>query len=441
MELEVWLDTALAGRLTHDVEADRFEFDYDPSWLARADAYPLSPMLPLQPEAGRAEHAHALQVRRFFENLLPEGQALDDAVQALKLSKSNLAGLLVALGRETAGAIRLVMAGAPTTDLDEKRLVTAAELSERIRQRAERPFSVWDEKVRLSIAGYQDKLALLVEGDCWYLVEGPNLASTHIFKPEPARLSLAGLTSNEFFCMRLAHAVGLPVAPVELHHVPEPVVLIERFDRYREGDAIRRVHTIDGCQLLGLPVAYKYERIYGDGRDVKHVRDGASLPRFFDATDRAANPARDRLDLLRWTIFNVLIGNADAHAKNLSFFMSAGRPALAPAYDLVCNALYTESINQNLAMAVGDAFLIEEITALEWAQLCATTHLNAALLVREIQRMINLMGGSVATEVEQGALVSGADPEVIGRIRAVIESACERQAAIAPEIRGMLSYV
>ncbi|MHB8254958.1 MAG: HipA N-terminal domain-containing protein, partial [Acidiferrobacter sp.] len=77
MELEVWLDTALAGRLTHDVEADRFAFDYDASWLARPDAYPLSPMLPMQPAAGSSTSAHAVQVRRFFENLLPEGQALD----------------------------------------------------------------------------------------------------------------------------------------------------------------------------------------------------------------------------------------------------------------------------------------------------------------------------------------------------------------------------
>ena len=440
MELEVWLDTALAGRLTHHAEADRFAFDYDASWLARPDAYPLSPMLPMQPVAARSTSAHAMQVRRFFENLLPEGQALDDAVQALKVNKSNLAGLLIGLGRETAGAIRLVVGGAPTRDSDEKRRVPAAELSERIRQRAERPFSVWDEKVRLSIAGYQDKLALLIEGDHWYLAEGPNLASTHILKPEPVRPALAGLTSNEFFCMRLAHAVGLPVAPVELHHVPEPVLLIKRFDRRRQDDAIRRVHAIDGCQLLGLPVAHKYERIYGDGRDVRHVRDGASLPRFIDAAGRAVNPARERLDLLRWTIFNLLIGNADGHAKNLSFFMTASGHVLTPAYDLVCNALYVANVNQNLAMAVGDAFLIEEVTALEWAQLCATTHLNAALVVRELQRMIDLMRGSVA-KVAQDTLSSGADLEVIERVRAVIEQECERQAAMAPEIRGMLSYV
>ena len=158
----------------------------------------------------------------------------------------------------------------------------------------------------------------------WYLAEAPNLASTHILKSKPVRLSPAGLTGDEFVCMRLAHVVGLPVAPVALHHVAEPVLLIERFDRRRQDHAIRRVHTIDGRQLFGLPVAHQYERIYGGGRDVKHIRDGASLPRVIHTADRTANPARERLHLLRWAIFKVLIGNADAHAKNLSFLMISG---------------------------------------------------------------------------------------------------------------------
>ena len=236
--------------------------------------------------------------------------------------------------------------------------------------------------------------------------------------------------------MRLAHVVGLPVAAVELHHVAEPVFLIERFDRRRQDHAIRRVHTIDGRRLFGLPVAHQYERIYGDGRDVKHIRDGASLPCFIDAAARAGDPARERLNLLRWTIFKVLIGNADAHAKNLSFLMTAGGQVLAPAYDLVCNTLSIDNVNQGLAMAVGDAFLIEEVTALEWVQCCATTHLNAALIVREILRMMDRMRGSVA-QVQQDTLFSGVDPEVTDRIRTVIERACDRQAAMAPEIRGM----
>lgn len=87
-------------------------------------------------------------------------------------------------------------------------------------------------------------------------------------------------------------------------------------------------------------------------------------------------------------------------------------------------------------MAVGDAFLIEEVTALEWVQCCATTHLNAALIVREILRMMDRMRGSVA-QVQQDTLSSDVDPEVIDRIRTVIERECDRRAAMAPDIRGM----
>ena len=79
------------------------------------------------------------------------------------------------------------------------------EFSARIRARPDHPFSVWDGKVRLSIAGYQDKIAVYEEAGQWFLVEGTLLASTHILKPEPVARALAGLTGNEYFCMRLAH--------------------------------------------------------------------------------------------------------------------------------------------------------------------------------------------------------------------------------------------
>ena len=152
-------------------------------WSARRDAYPLSPALPLR----TVEHSvdeHSARVRRFFENLLPEGQALDDAARVNHVSKGNLVGLLIALGRETAGALRLLLPDTTLRDPPHKRLLTRRELSERIRQRPRQPFSVWDGKVRLSIAGFQDKVAVYAEGGDWYLVEGPDLASTHILKPD-----------------------------------------------------------------------------------------------------------------------------------------------------------------------------------------------------------------------------------------------------------------
>lgn len=437
MHLEVWLDPDLAGELSYEPGSNRFAFVYAPAWLHRPDAYPLCPTLPLSPVPATPDE-HSARVRQFFENLLPEGQALDDAANAYRVSKANLTGLLIALGRETAGAVRLVMSGAQGQDNERRRLLTREELSERIRARPKMPFTVWDGKVRLSIAGFQDKLAVLDDEGAWYLVEGPNLASTHILKPDPINPSLACLTSNEFFCMKLAAACGLETASVELLHVPEPVLCVTRFDRYREGAAVRRRHVIDGCQLLGLQSGFKYERPYGDSRDVRDIRDGASLARFFAATNASPQPAKARLQLLRWLVFQILLGNTDAHAKNLSFYMTAAGPVQAPAYDLVCSALYkADNVSQAYAMAIGDAFSTEELSAYEWAQFCVATNTNPALVRREIERGAKAIRTQLP-RVSEGVLRDGAASEVVSRITEVAEAECSRQLTLAPLIKDML---
>jgi serine/threonine-protein kinase HipA len=438
MELEVWLGDDRVGTLSHDGASNRFAFGYTEDWRQAADASPLSPRLPLAPLLESLD-AHSARVRQFFENLLPEGKALDDAAAACRVSKSNLTGLLATLGRETAGALRIAPVGQILAEADNRRPLPDIELSARIRQRAEVPFTVWDGKVRLSIAGYQDKLAAYEEQGKWYLVEGPNLASTHILKPEPANPGLAGLTSNEFLCMRLAEAVKLPVAPVSLRHVPEPVLVIERFDRRRVENAVRRRHVIDGCQLLGLPSSFKYERPYGDGRDVRNIRDGASLPRLFEAMAEAAVPAKARLQLLRWVLFQVLIGNTDAHAKNLSFYLGPQGIELAPAYDLVCGDVFDPNrIEQTYAMAIGDAFSIHELSPYDWALFCVTTGVKPEQLRKELERMANRLRDN-AEAVAAKAVDEGADPGMALRVVERVAQACSRQLAMAPLVRDMLA--
>lgn len=438
MELEVWLDQNLVGHLTHDGRSNRFSFAYAPEWANRRDTFSLSPELPVVRPADVTPDSHSAVVRQFFENLLPEGQALDDAAAAYKVSKSNLTGLLAALGRETAGALRLCVAGAEQ-EPEIRRLVSPAELSLRTQQRPQLPFTVWDGRVRLSIAGYQDKLAVLAEGADWFLVEGANLASTHILKPEPVNPDLAGLTSNEFFCMRLAEAVGLDVAQVHLHLIPEPILSITRFDRLRVERTVRRLHAIDGCQLLGLPTSFKYERPYGDSRDVKHIRDGASLPRLFHALNRSPVPALQRQRLLRWVIFQVLIGNTDAHAKNLTFFMGPGGPEMAPAYDLVCGKVFGgDHLDMTYAMAIGDAFTAEGLSPYEWALFCVTAGVNPLQLRKELERLARAVLAHM-TGVADAVIRSGASPAVVKRIVAELEPECERQLGFAPEVKGMIS--
>jgi serine/threonine-protein kinase HipA len=423
------------GSLGYEPASQVWAFTYEPSWLARADRFALCPGLPLRPDACVLPARHSTATRIFFENLLPEGRALDEAAASNKLSKANSFGLLGALGRETAGALEILPAVAIPDTPASRRHVSRHDLAERIRDRPYQPFTVWDGRVRLSIAGYQDKLAVLEESGEWFLVEGRRVASTHLVKPEPLNPSLAHLTTNEHFCMSLARRVGLAAAATRLVHIPEPVLVVERFDRRRAGQDIRRVHCIDGCQALGLPVGMKYERPFGNGEHVRNIRDGANLPDLFVALERHGwLPARERVALLRWVIFQALIGNVDAHAKNLSFFQSARGLTLAPAYDLVCGLAYEEEgFEDTFAMAVGDEFVPRDLTACDWGSFAFECRLAPRIVRRELtslaQACVDNLHSTARRVRDEGGNAAMAD-----RICAVIEDQAKRALGAAPFI-------
>ncbi|WP_347987641.1 HipA domain-containing protein [Methylomonas sp. AM2-LC] len=439
MKLEVKANGQCIGWLRVDNDSGLYQFEYSANWLSQEKRFPLSPVLPLDTGIISAEQ-HSAAVRQFFQNLLPEGQALDDAALANKVSKANLMGLLIALGQETAGALTINLADRPTqTELEpvasSMRLLSQEELSVRIRSRPDDAFTVWDGKVRLSIAGHQDKIAVLEKHGHWYLVDGDQLASTHILKPDPIQSRLKGMTINEFACMKLAKAVGIPTAETNMLWIPEPIVLIQRFDRVIQADHIQRLHCIDGCQALGLGVSMKYERPYGDGRDVQHIREGASLPKLFALLDQASSkPAVDRVGLLRWAIFQVLIGNTDAHGKNLSFFMDAGGLSLAPAYDLVCCLLYAEDrIADTLAMAIGDNFNPTDLSAYDWALMAQECRLNPKLVSRELKQLANKIS-TVWPKLQIELIQNGAKQPILDGIGGILLRQCEHANNIAAEI-------
>lgn len=439
MKLAVQANRQSIGWLTIDNDSGLYAFDYSADWLNQENRYPLSPLLPLAAEISTPEQ-HSAHVRQFFQNLLPEGQALEDAALANKVSKANLIGLLIALGQETAGALTISLADRSSlsqieSSTSKKRFLSQPELSGRICFRPNVGFSVWDGKVRLSIAGQQDKIAVFETHGHWYLVDGDLLASTHILKPDPIQSRLQGMTSNEFICMKLAKAVAIPVAETSLLWIPEPILQIKRFDRVIHADHIQRLHCIDGCQALGLGVSMKYERSYGDGRDVQHLRDGASLPKLFALLDQAsAKPAVDRLTLLRWAIFQVLIGNTDAHGKNISFFIDAGGLRLAPAYDLVCCLLYAEdSIADTLAMAIGDNFKSMDLSAYDWALMAHECQLNPKWVSRELRQLASKIL-TVWPKLQLELRHSGADQRILDGIGGILFRQCERAQQIAAEI-------
>jgi len=397
------------GTLRFDAHENRYGFEYARSWEGRRGAYALSPPIPFY---GPPDSPGSVQ--RFLENLLPEGRALDIVSALSHVSKNNIFALVHVLGKEPVGAFSFLAMDATPEEaaraaheqvgVPGRRRVTDDELSERIRLREEVPFPVWDGKVRLSLAGYQDKLQVLVEGDQLSLAEGA-LSSTHLLKPESLNPQLPHMVANEHFCMTLAARLNqaarmhLPVASVAIRRIPEPVLLIERFDRIVQWDestpnlarAVLRTHIIDACQALDLPSTFKYERNLGSGTDVRNIREGVSYERLFSLLDKMVAPAHTRIFFLRWAILQLLLGNSDAHGKNISFHVTPAGLEPAPMYDLVSVKAYGENIDGEMAMAFGDVFLAEELTPYALADFAHRTGTPPRQLEREVRAMGHLV--------------------------------------------------
>ena len=389
----VWSNGCLVGVISYEKSAETFSFAYAAHWL-KHNKFPLSPRL----KAGDLDsQTSALELRWFLENLLPEGQALDDVVGLHQLSKANLFGLMRVLGKESTGALAFLPAEFEPENIPTlKREISFPELNARIHSREQIPFSVWDGKVRMSIAGYQDKIAVYREpGGGLFLVEGA-LASTHILKPVPKPEVLKHMVINEYFCMILAKQAGLDAANVELLRVPDPVLLIERFDRVMTADKrlVERLHVIDACQALGMPPSYKYERTLGNGADVQHVRDGVSLPKLFALLSLADNKAAETRKLLSWVIFQYLIGNVDAHGKNISYFVDAEGIRLAPMYDLVAGEMH-DCFAHDIGMGIADEFHFNQVRAFDWAEFGCLCGIKRTYLVRELRRLAKAVDKAV----------------------------------------------
>jgi serine/threonine-protein kinase HipA len=421
--LRVFDGSVRVGALKYESLDESFAFEYDGGWGLTPSAYSISPHIKMS-----AADASSSTVRRFLENLLPEGRALDIVASTNQVSKNNIYGLIRELGKETSGALSFVAEEESRIEPKlRRREITREELKQRIEEREEVPFAVWDGRVRMSIAGYQDKLAVYLDGERMYLVEG-ELASTHILKPEPLTRRLPLLVANEHFGMSLAARLGLVVAPVSILRVPDPVLMIERFDRLRVPHGVRKLHIIDGCQTLNLPVSYKYERNFGSGPDVHNIREGISFPRLFSTVDYTVAKAVNHLTLLRWALFQFLLGNSDAHGKNVSFFCRPEGLALAPFYDLVSVVQY-EGLGHELAMAYGDEFQLDNIRPFDWALFAAQTNTSRTLLAREMRRM----GGAASAAAAERA----SDAVYVGREKDLVRKIAEYVAGQARKLLDM----
>jgi serine/threonine-protein kinase HipA len=332
--LNVYLRGDKVGRLSLDA-GRRFVFAYESDWLASATAVPLSLRLPLRAEPYTDEYA-----RPFFANLLPESELRRVIARKLGLSEQNDFALLEAVGGECAGAVSLLPDDTQPTGEGSYRVLSDDELNDLIDELPKRPMLAGEAGIRLSLAGAQNKLPVFFDGQQVSVPLG-DAASSHILKPPIVQYSYT--VENEYFCMCLAEGIGLSVPSVSLLHKRQSLYVIERYDRkHTTQGGIERVHQEDFCQALGIAPDQKYEK-----------EGGPSLQQCFALLrERSVLPVADVSALLDWVIFNYLIGNADAHGKNISLLLTQQGPHLAPFYDLMSTAVYSE-LAEKLAMKIG----------------------------------------------------------------------------------------
>jgi serine/threonine-protein kinase HipA len=370
-QLSVWWDGRVAGSLHLDQHGD-MEFTYAPEWLADAKAPALSFSLPK-----RAKGYGRRECQAFFGGILPEEGQRHAIARALGVSAENEFRLLEHLGGEVAGALMLLpdgsasqprSEGAPDILSDDKLLA----LLERL---PVRPMLAGEGGLRLSLAGAQSKLpVLLIDGQI--ALPAPGQPTSHILKPPIARFE--GTTENEYFCMTLAAAIGLDVAPVEMRSVAgRPFLLITRYDRAQNADGqLIRLHQEDFAQALGISSQRKYAS-----------EGGPTFKDSFALLRRAASrPARDILRLLDAAIFNLIIGNADAHSKNFSLLHTGGGVALAPLYDLLSTAVYPD-LSAKLAMKIARQATLEEIQPRHWDAFAVDVDLAAPYIHRRVKQL------------------------------------------------------
>lgn len=350
--LMVYLNSRLVGRLNRQASG-AIDFQYDDTWLSWEHALPVSLSLPLREDRYIGEPVVAV-----FDNLLPDNEQIRRRMaDRVRANGYDAYSLLAEVGRDCVGALQFlpeetVPAAAGTV---EGRPVTDAEIAQKIRELSQKPLGVdEDDAFRISIAGAQEKTALLFCKGRWHIPHGTT-ATTHILKPQIGQLGngidLSQSVENEYFCMKLTKAFGLLTAEVEITDFEDArVLVIERFDRRWTADSrLLRLPQEDCCQALSVPPTRKYEPDGGPGMQ--------TILNFLQASDE---PGLDQEMFVRTQVLFWLMGATDGHAKNFSvFLMPGGRFHLTPLYDVMStqpnfDAGELRHNQMKFAMAIGD---------------------------------------------------------------------------------------
>jgi serine/threonine-protein kinase HipA len=419
--LNIWVDKVKAAKLYED--DNNFSLIYSDEWK-EVVGYEFSPYLNLNAETSGAA------VRNFFSNLLPEGQVLEGLSKTYQVSKFDVFGILKKVGRDCAGALVLVdpdevPEGWGNVVLDSYEKIEINELEDRIKdsQINETPIMFWKTTPRMSLAGVQNKLGVYLDEFNNIYIPKADAPTSHILKPDTVEGNEhEGIAANEYFCMQLAQAMKLNVPFTSYKKLTTPIYLVKRYDRIWtvEGKLVR-THQIDGCQALNLPPNLKYEREYPGSQQ------GASARDIFEISKMCSVPAVAQREVLQWIVFNYLIGNCDAHAKNISFLIDEIRihkgelivskgMKVAPFYDLVCGTVYGY---KEMAQSIGGEFEHAIVGGLEWKEFSNECGIKIEVVkkvvkntLQALDKNLTIVAARVAKETESEII-----EKVVGEIK------------------------
>ena len=398
--LSVLLNNRRVGHL-QKASTGAIAFDYDQSWLDWENAIPVSLSMPLRESAYRGE-----QVTAVFENLLPDSLPLRRRIaEKVGAAGTDAYSMLAAIGRDCVGALQFLADGEDGNARDDIRgePVSLEEIEVILKGLAQAPLGLTkDDDFRISVAGAQEKTALLYNDDRWLKPFGTT-PTTHLFKPSIGRLpngiDLTHSVENEFYCLALAREFGLSVNNAEIQTFgATKALIVERFDRRWTRDGrLLRVPQEDFCQALSIPPTRKYQ---SDG--------GPNLVEILTLLEGGDTPLEDQAKVFKAQIFFWLIGATDGHAKNFSVYLgSGGSYHLTPFYDILTAqpSLDAHQVNRNqmrLAMSVGSNrhYRLHEILGRHFVQTGAAAKLPDSLVKDSLQQILDGADGALR-RVEQ----------------------------------------
>lgn len=360
----------------------------------------------------RAEPYDEVESEAYFSGLLPESEVVKKIIgKKYGISHHNNFALLKAIGYDCAGAISC-------HEIDESidsqssfpltgKIITTEELYQHIKDLPKKPLFMDVDGLRLSLAGVQDKAAVCIIDNQIALAEN-GCPTTHILKPSSHHFE--GMAENEYFCLRLAKRIGLPIPTIELRRIKDiTFLLIERYDRRIKNGFVERIHQEDFCQALGMSSSRKYQNEGGPG--------------FFDCFEllkNTAQPAIDRNLLASALVFNYLICNMDAHGKNFSLLHNTqSNIRLAPFYDLVCTGVY-ENLTSKMAMKIGSKYEADTILPRHWEQLSKEINYRYITLKNLIHKHAGFIL-KIAHEEKEILITDGYPTAIIDKIINLIE--------------------